>query len=81
MTDRTFWKDMGKVALASLVMAAAAWGTLRGVSGLLSGTVGKLFTVAAPTLVGVVVYFAMALLLKLPELQLILNKVKERGER
>lgn len=81
VTDRTFWKDMSKVALASLVMAAAAWGTLRGVSGLLSGTVGKLLTVAAPTLVGVVVYFAMALLLKLPELQLILNKVKERGER
>lgn len=81
MLDRAFWLDMAKVALASLVMAAAAWGTLRGVSGLLDGMAGKVLAVAAPTLAGVIVYFGMAILLKLPELQLIINQVKERRGR
>ena len=77
--DRAFLLDMGKVALASLLMAAAAWGTLQGVSGLLDGAAGKLLRVAAPTAAGVAVYFVLAALLRLPELRLMWNKLRERG--
>ena len=81
LLDRAFCLDMGKVTLASLVMAAAAWGTLQGVSGLVEGTAGKILSVAAPTLAGVAVYFILAAVLKLPELQIIWKKVKERRGR
>ena len=59
--------------------AAAAWGTLQGVSGLLDGAAGKLLRVAAPTAAGVAVYFVLAALLRLPELRLMWNKLRERG--
>jgi hypothetical protein len=62
-------------------MAAAAWAALRGVTGLRSGTAGKLLSVAAPTLAGVVVYFGMAFLLRLPETRLLADRLKQRRER
>jgi putative peptidoglycan lipid II flippase len=76
--DRSFWLDMVKTALATLVMAAVAWAALQGVTGLMPGTGGKLLRVAAPALAGAVVYFALALLLHLPEMSLLTTRLKER---
>lgn len=74
----SFCADVLKMALASVLMALAAWGALEAVSGLLDGFAGKLVSVAVPTVTGVVVYFLLAALLRLPELRLIMEKVKER---
>ena len=76
LLDRSFLLDMGKVALSSGVMAAAAGGTLWAVSGVLNGLAGKALCVAVPTCVGVAVYFVLAAVLKLPELQIMWKKLK-----
>ncbi len=73
-----FCLDVLKMALASVVMALAAWAALEAVDGVLDGMAGKLLSVAAPTVTGVAVYFLLAALLRLPELKLMLDKVKER---
>ncbi len=73
-----FLKDMGKIVLATCVMSAAAYGTLRAVTGLLPGDPGKLLCLCAPALAGAVVYFLVVWLFGLPEVRLTLEKFSRR---
>ncbi|MCD7902590.1 MAG: murein biosynthesis integral membrane protein MurJ [Oscillospiraceae bacterium] len=61
--DRRFALDMGKMLLATVVMALAAGGTLH----VLPDGSGKLLRLLLPIAVGCAVYFAAVLLLRLPE--------------
>ncbi|MCD8128563.1 MAG: murein biosynthesis integral membrane protein MurJ [Oscillospiraceae bacterium] len=61
--DRRFAFDMGKMLLATVVMALAAGGTLH----VLPDGSGKLLRLLLPIAVGCAVYFAAVLLLRLPE--------------
>ena len=62
-----FLVEIGKMALASVVMAAAAWGVLHLTGGLVAGKLGLLIAMGAAAGVGVVVYFAAAMVLGLRE--------------
>ncbi len=61
--DRRFALDMGKMLLATVVMALVAGGTLH----VLPDGSGKLLWLLLPIAVGCAVYFAAVLLLRLPE--------------
>lgn len=66
---RTFWLGLGKMVLATLVMALAVFLSYRGLSGLLhDGFVSRVLLVGVPTVLGILVYFIMAALLRLEEL-------------
>lgn len=72
----TMLPSLVKIGAASLGMGAAVYLSAR----LLGG--GALLTVAAGVLVGVVVYAALVLLLRIPETELFLNKIRKlRGRR
>lgn len=71
-----FLTELGKMALASAVMAAAAWGALKLTSGLLAGKLGLLLSMAAAAGAGVAVYFVAALLLGLSEARLVCDMAK-----
>ena len=62
-----FLVEIGKMALASVVMAAAAWGVLHLTGGLVAGKLGLLISMGAAAGVGAVVYFAAAMVLGLRE--------------
>jgi len=65
--DAAFLADLGKMTAASLAMGGAAWGLYRLLDGSVAGTGGKLLTVGVPALAGVLLYFALTLLLRVGE--------------
>lgn len=77
--DKGFLLDMAKLLLSALLMALAAFGTLR----LLEGRTGKLLTLLVPVLAGAAVYAVLTAALKLDEVGFVLDKLKRKpgGEK
>lgn len=66
---RSFWLGLGKMALATAVMALAVFFAYRGLGRVLTdGFVSRVLLVGVPTVLGILVYFIMAALLRLEEL-------------
>lgn len=72
--DKAFLLDMAKLLAATALMAAVVWGVME----LLDGRAGKLLTLIVPAAVGVAVYAALTVILKVPETRTVLGAVKER---
>ena len=72
---------MARMAVAGAAMAAALWGGLAGVraSGIGTGLVASVVTVAVPGLVGLVVYVAVAWLLRCEEVDHLLRRWRRGG--
>lgn len=67
--NRAFWLALGKMVLCTLVMSLAVYFAHRGLSALLTdGLASRVLLVGVPALLGVLVYFVMAALLRLEEL-------------
>lgn len=67
--DRSFWLGLGKMVLATAVMALAVFFAYRGLDRVLTdGLVSRVLLVGVPTVLGIGVYFIMAALLRLEEL-------------
>lgn len=78
--DRGFWIAILKMAACTAGMAAAVWGTGQGMKlWLADGMLSRVLLVGLPTLVGIAVYFLLALLLRLDELQSVLTRLKRFG--
>ena len=76
MLDRKFWGGILKMAICTAGMAAAVWAAGYGLSLVLGdGLPARLMQVGIPTLVGVAVYFLLALALGLDELQVIRRRI------
>ena len=72
----TFVVELGKMLLASVIMAVAAGGILVLTAGLLDGKLGLLISMAAAAGTGVAVYFVAALVLGLYEAGVVWDMVK-----
>jgi len=72
---------LARMAVAGMAMAAALWGGLAGVraSGIGTGLVASVVTVAVPGLVGLVVYVAVAWLLRCEEMDHLLRRWRRGG--
>jgi putative peptidoglycan lipid II flippase len=80
--DGRFWLDMVKMLLAAAVMAGAVWLLGGWLSGLLGpGKLGQLVVLGTGAVCGVAVYFAAALLLRVPETGLVLGIAKRMLKR
>ena len=79
--SRSFLLDLGKMALATALMAVGAWAVAGLIEGLLPGKAGELLTLGASAAAGVAVYFPAAVLLRLDEGQLALKMVKRVWKR
>ena len=61
-------------------MGAAVWGTRLGVEGMLErGFVRHVVSLGAGVVVGAVVFGVVALVLRIPELQMLVGAVRRRG--
>ncbi len=79
---KKFCIDMVKITLSACIMAVVVSVCLHLTENLLPGTVGKLFCLVLPTLAGLIVFFALAALLRVDELKFaknILLKFLKRG--
>ncbi len=79
--SRSFLLDLGKMTLATALMAVGAWAVAGLTEGLLPGKAGELLTLGASAAAGVAVYFPAAVLLRLDEGQLALKMVKRVWKR
>ena len=79
--SRSFLLDLGKMALATALMAVGAWAVAGLTEGLLPGKAGELLTLGASAAAGVAVYFPAAVMLRLEEGQLALKMVKRVWKR
>lgn len=77
----TFLSAFGRMVLATLVMAVTAWGTQQMTSNLVAGKVGEVLSLGATAAVGGLVYLIAAIVLKLPEGQLVCSTVKRLVKR
>lgn len=76
--NREFWLPVLKMALCSLIMGAAVLLTRRGLSGILTDSlVSRILLLGIPTVLGMTVYFALALLLKLQELDMVRKFIRK----
>lgn len=75
--NRTFVIDILKMATASLLMTAAVIGCLKEVDDIGSGAMSKLLSLAVPTAVGMLIYFAATFLLRLDEAKLVVGMLKK----
>lgn len=75
--DGAFLLDMSKALLSALLMGAAVWC----IYGWLEVRTGRLMALVLPVGAGVVVYALCAVLLRLPEAEMVLTQVKIRMKR
>lgn len=76
--DRDFWSAMGKMLLCSLVMGVVVFLLYSLLSGVVSdGLIGRALLLGVPTLCGIIVYFVSALLMRLPELDMVRKFIKK----
>jgi putative peptidoglycan lipid II flippase len=68
--------EFGKMLLAAVLMALAAWGVMTLTGSLAGGKLGLLLSMAAAALTGVVVYFLAALVLRLNEAVLVRDMIR-----
>jgi len=78
--NQELWSQLGKCLLASLAMGLAVWGSFVWAQKLLvpSKILGQLFVVFLPIFVALPVYLGMGLLLKIPEVDFIINKIRRK---
>lgn len=77
----TFVAELGKMLLASVVMALSAGGVLKLTADLLGGKLGLLVSMGTAAGVGVLVYFAAALVLGLSEACIVRDMIKRLLKR
>ena len=72
------WKDIGKMLLCALVMGVVVFLSHRWMLGMLpDNLVGRMLLLGVPTICGIVVYFIAALLVRLPELDIVRKFIKK----
>ena len=76
--DRELTLNTLKSAAAAVIMAGAAYGALRAVSGFSAGKLGELAAVAVPAVCGVLVFFILTLLLRCTEAKLAAGLIKRK---
>ena len=75
--NREFWLGLLKMCLCTGIMSLAVWGvSLLLPDGWKIGLVGRVLDLGVPAAIGVIVYFAAALILRLPELDVVKRKLK-----
>ena len=81
--SRAFWGDFGKMLLAAVGMSAAVWLARTGLESLLpAGKLGEVVLLGLCAVLGAAVYFLLAGLMRLEEMELargIWNKLRKRG--
>ena len=76
--DRKFWLGLLKMAAAASVMAVAVYAVDRLVSGWLpDGLVGRVLALGIPAAGGILVYFLLAILLGLPEVDMLRKRLNK----
>lgn len=76
--DREFWSGVGKMAVCALIMGVTVFLLYRLLSGFMpDGVLGRVLLVGIPTVAGIGVYFAAALLMGLKELDMIRKLLKK----
>lgn len=76
--NREFWISLGKMLLCAAVMGIAVFWIHRGLSGIVAdGLVGRILLLAVPTVCGIVIYFVLALALKLQELDMVKKYIRK----
>ena len=76
MMDRQFWGGMLKMLLCTAAMAVAVWAVGHVLSlHLGDGLIARVLQVGLPTVSGVIVYFLLAVVLRLEELQAVLRRI------
>ena len=76
--DRGFWLGLLKMAAAAGIMAVAVYAVDRLVSGWLpDGLVGRVLALGIPAAGGILVYFLLAILLGLPEVDMLRKRLKK----
>ena len=76
MMNRQFWSGMLKMLLCTAAMAVAVWAVGHVLSLHLSdGLIARVLRVGLPTVSGVIVYFLLAVVLRLEELQAVLRRI------
>lgn len=76
MMNRQFWSGMLKMLLCTAAMAVAVWAVGHVLSLHLSdGLIARVLQVGLPTVSGVIVYFLLAVVLRLEELQAVLRRI------
>lgn len=74
LKSREFWLSLGKMLLCTLVMGITVTAAHHLCGSVLSDTLpGRMILLGLPTIVGIGVYFALARIMKLPELNLLLH--------
>ena len=82
VVDGGLLRDLGKMLLCTLLMAAAVWAVRGGLGPLLpAGKAGELLLMAACALAGCAVYFTAAALVDLPEGRLLRQLAARLGKR
>jgi putative peptidoglycan lipid II flippase len=78
VVNAAFWRDGAKMLLSALVMGLAVVLARDGLAAVCpDGLAGRLVVVAAPTLLGIVVYFLSAWLLRVPELRAGMQSIRD----
>ena len=76
MMNRQFWSGMLKMLLCTAAMAVAVWAVGHVLSlHLGDGLIARVLQVGLPTVSGVIVYFLLAVVLRLEELQAVLRRI------
>lgn len=76
MVNRQFWSGMLKMLLCTAAMAVAVWAVGHVLSlHLGDGLIARVLQVGLPTVSGVIVYFLLAVVLRLEELQAVLRRI------
>lgn len=77
--DKAFWSGVLRMVVATAVMSGAVYAVYRLLSGWLSdGLVGRVLVLGIPTVVGIGVYFLVALALRLPEMDLVRRRLRKK---
>lgn len=77
--SRDFWKGIFKMVICTAGMGVVVWAVRAGLGNVLpDGFAGRILMVGAPTVSGVIVYFLLALALRLEELKAVTDKLKRR---
>ena len=76
--NREFWLSIGKMLLCALTMGAVVFFVHKGLLGILTDDlVGRILLLGIPAVCGIVIYFVLALLLRLQETDMIKKLIKK----
>ena len=76
---RTFWKEILKMVLATVLMAVVVYGTYHIlIKYFTDGLMDRIFVLAVPVLTGAVIYFVSALVLRIPEMDVLRQRFQRK---